>query len=576
MKKNEQKEKKRLSIRTNAIAAGGIAAALLLFIGFYLLLIPLNPHDMSIWLLAIITIVVSVAVYKVVLAILCASRGEKIKNVEKKNGISSKILVVPAVLVAVVVILGISGSKLFHASRYASVLSVKNAVFEKDLAETLNTDSIALMDTQSAQMLGDREIGSLSNVVSQYNVSEDYTQIDFKGAPQKVSALEYAGFFKWYNNKKEGVPGYVTVDPVSMSADYQTSREGMVYAPSAFFAQDAARYIWTHYPTALTGNLHFEIDESGNPFYIATVYKTTISMFGGVTVKGAIVLNPINGELQYYDLADVPKWIDVVYDGDTICTQYNWYGRLQNGFRNSIFGKKGCKQVTTYRESDDEDSDDSVPDSDYGYVAKDGDIWIYTGVTSVNGDSSNIGFLLANERSGESHYYEASGADENSAMSAAEGEVQEKGYQASFPSLINVDGEPTYIMVLKDASGLVKLYAAVNVKQYNLVATASRQKDCIEKYRTLIGTSDSQDGADADQKTDTSGSKEPTAEKDVTIADIKYIDIDGNTWIYLITEKEMIYKAKVSGHEDMLLLNKKDQVHLVLHGQEILSCKKVK
>ena len=576
MKKNEQKEKKRLSIRTNAIAAGGIAAALLLFIGFYLLLIPLNPHDMSIWLLTIITIVVSVAVYKVVLAILCASRGEKIKNVEKKNGISSKILVVPAVLVAVVIILGISGSKLFHASRYASVLSVKDAVFEKDLAETLNTDSIALMDTQSAQMLGDREIGSLSNVVSQYNVSEDYTQIDFKGAPQKVSALEYAGFFKWYNNKKEGVPGYVTVDPVSMSADYQTSKAGMIYVPSAYFAQDAARYIWRHYPTALTGNLHFEIDESGNPFYIATVYKTTISMFGGVTVKGAIVLNPINGDLQYYDLADVPKWIDVVYDGDTICTQYNWYGRLQNGFRNSIFGKKGCKQVTTYRESDDEDSNDSVPDSDYGYVAKDGDIWIYTGVTSVNGDSSNIGFLLANERSGESHYYEVSGADENSAMSAAEGEVQEKGYQASFPSLINVDGEPTYIMVLKDASGLVKLYAAVNVKQYNLVATASRQKDCIEKYRTLIGTSDSQDGADADQKTDTSGSKEPTAEKDVTIADIKYIDIDGNTWIYLITEKEMIYKAKVSEHEDMLLLNKKDQVHLVLHGQEMLSCKKVK
>lgn len=569
-KKAKQSKTNHASIRRNSVIAGVITAAILLFIGFYLLLIPLNPHDMSIWILAVVTVVAGMAVQKAALVIFCAVHEEKITNI--KNGRSSKLFLIPGILILALVILGISGSKLFHASGYASILPVQDAVFEKDLAETLNTDSIALMDTQSAQMLGDREIGSLSNVVSQYNVSEDYTQIDFQGTPKKVSALEYAGFFKWNNNKKEGVPGYVTVDPVSMSADYQTGSKGMIYVPSAYFGQDAARYIWAHYPTALTGNLHFEIDEQGEPFYVTTVYKTTISMFGGRSVKGAIVLNPINGDLQYYDLTDVPKWIDVVYDGDTICTQYNWYGRLQNGFANSIFGKKGCKQVTTYRDSDDDEDEEDAPVSDYGYVAKDGDIWIYTGVTSVNGDSSNIGFLLANERTGESHYYAISGADENSAMSAAEGEVQEKGYQASFPSLINVDGEPTYIMVLKDASGLVKLYAAVNVKQYNLVATASSQKDCISKYRVLIGSEDNENGNAADQKTENAENKEPTEELDATIEDLKYIDIDGNTWIYLKTEKGSLYKAKAAEHEDMIFLKKGAKVHLVLHEEEILSC----
>ena len=415
------------------------------------------------------------------------------------------------------------------------------------------------MDTASAQMLGDREIGSLSNVVSQFNVSEDYTQIDFKGKPIKVSALEYAGYFKWTNNKDTGVCGYVTVDPVSMSASYKDC-EGMRYVPSAYFFENAKRHIWLKYPTVMFGNLHFEIDEDGNPYYIASVYEKTISLFGGKTVTGCIILNPITGEVQKLALEDIPNWVDVVFDGDLICMQYNWHGTLQNGYMNSLIGKKGCKQVTTYVSDGNEDN---APVSDYGYVAKDGDIWIYTGVTSVNGDSSNIGFLLANERTGESHYYSVAGADEKSAMSAAEGEVQEKGYQASFPSLINVSGNPTYIMVLKDSGGLVKLYAAVNVEQYNLVATASTQADCLKKYKEIIGVKET------DEKTD------DTQNVEITVSQIRYIDIDGNTYIYIISDDEKIYKAKAVSHEEMLLIKEGDKIKIEHKNSVIKNCQKV-
>lgn len=567
-------------LRLQAALAGGIAVAVILFISFYFLLTPLNLHAPMLWITVFFATLVFALLDNLAFALGCQGYEDEMANektswrelTEKR----SLLYLVPLVLAVFTILAAISGISAFHAGAYASLLKVETAVFEEDLAETLGTDSIALMDTMSAQMLGDREIGSLSNVVSQYNVSDDYAQIDLKGSPKKVAALDYAGFFKWNNNKKEGVPGYVTVDPVSMSASYQECASGMIYVPSAYFGQDAARHIRMHYPTILFGNLHFEIDEEGRPYYVASIYEKTISLFGGRTVTGAVILDPVTGSLTRYDLADVPAWVDVVYDGDLICEQYNWYGTLQNGFVNSVFGKKGCKQVTTYSSEDDEESDDVAPTSDYGFVAKDGDIWIYTGITSVNGDSSNIGFLLANERTGETHYYEIAGADEKSAMAAAEGEVQEKGYQASFPSLINVDGNPTYIMVLKDASGLVKLYAAVNVEQYNLVTTAATQTECMNRYRSLLGLEDTGSGnapsADGGQTPE-----EPLAATDeavIRIQDIRYITIDGNTYIYLIDDKDSLYRAKASEHEEMLLLQAGDTAAVTYTGKEIVTCVK--
>ncbi|MCF0136892.1 MAG: hypothetical protein HUJ66_00845 [Oscillospiraceae bacterium] len=484
---------------------------------------------------------------------------QKVTKSSVKFSHNFKPYILPIGIFCLFILISIFGSIPFNATRYASILPVTESDFSRDIAESVGTESIALMDTDSAKMLGDREIGSLSNLVSQFNVSDSYSQIDFNGKPIKVSALDYAGFFKWINNKNDGIPGYVTVDPVSMSASFR-SCSGMKYVPSAFFLEDAYRHIYLKYPTTMFGNLHFEIDEEGNPYYIASVYSREIALFGGKTVTGCIILDPVTGDIDKYELADVPAWADIVFDGDLLCSQYNWYGTLQRGYINSIFSKQGCKRVTSYVATDENDAE---PKSDYGYIAKNGDIWIYTGITSVNGDSSNIGFLLANERTGESRYYAIAGADEKSAMVAAEGEVQEKGYQASFPSLINVDDNPTYIMVLKDSGGLVKLYAAVNVEQYNLVTTAATQKECIAKYKALLGISEPESEPEADSTVQ------------LVIAEIKYIVIDGNTYIYLISGDGLLYKAKASAHEEMLLLNEGDTVELSCSGSRILECRKI-
>ena len=541
---------------------GGLAVVLVGAIYLYLACPAINIQNPGLWVLAAVLTLIFLVVSQI-----CRNHDEPIISIVSDKGkqkhirfnISYKMYLIPVVMLVLLGLGSLIGSEVFNAKGYADILTVTESDFATDLSESVGTDSIALMDTASAQMLGDREIGSLSHVVSQYDVADAYTQIDFQGKPIKVAPLEYAGFFKWANNNQVGATGYVTVDPVSMSASFVECK-GMKYIPSAYFGEDAVRRMWSQFPTLMLENLHFEIDEEGNPYYVASVIEKSIFLFGGKTVSGCVVMDPVSGECVRYDLADVPRWVDVVFDGYLICDQYNWHGLYQNGYFNSLFAKKGCKQVTSYTQVDEDGYE--IESTDFGYVAKDGDIWIYTGITSVNGDSSNIGFLLANERTGESRYYPIAGADEKSAMHAAEGEVQEKRYAASFPSLINVEGEPTYIMVLKDSGGLVKLYAAVNVEQYNLVATAATLEGCLNNYKVLVG----EEAEPLPDPVETTVS--------FAIAQIHHVVVEGNTYIYLADAEGNLYRAKAADHENMLLLKEGDSVKLTVSGKEILSCQK--
>lgn len=534
-------------------------------ISIYMFSLALNVKEMYLWIIALIDAAIASSVYfgmtglsffaKSIYFVQSANDKKSVQKTKYKLNLPWYVFAAPVIILAFIILINVVGSTVFNAKKYANILTIEDKTFAEDIDESLGKESIALMDTDSARMLGDREIGSLTDVVSQFYVSNDYTQIDYLGRPIKVSPLEYGGFFKWQNNRENGTPGYISVDPVNMSASYH-KYEGIKYVSSAFFSENAERKIWMKYPTKLIRNIHFEIDEMGKPYYIGTVIDHSICLFGGTVVKGCVILDPVTGDTEYYDTADIPKWVDVVYYGDILCKQYDWAGTLGRGYMNSIISKQGCTRVTSYA-SDDTDE----VNVDFGYVAKDGDIWIYTGITSCSGDRSNLAFLLGNERTGECHKFLVSGADEKSAMTAAEGEVQEKGYVASFPSLINVGGKPTYIMVLKDAGGLVKLYAAVNVEQYNIVTTASSQAACIKQYKKMLGLSSTDYGnADSDVT--------------ITISAIRYIDIDGNTYIYLIDTKNNLYRAKAADFEEMLLLKEGDKVRLECAENNIVSFSK--
>ena len=440
-------------------------------------------------------------------------------------------LVAVAIPLAVVLFGFVFSSKVFQARNYASVITVTEAEFDQDMPETTEITHIALMDTASAQVLGDKTLGALSDVISQYDVSDYYTQINFAGAPKKVSNLEYDDFFKWIANSEDGIPGMVMVDPVKSDAQYIELSTPIKYAKSAFFGQDLMRKLRFEYPTKIFDSVSFEIDENKNPYYIISCVKPRVGLFGAKDINEVIIFNPCDGSSTLYKLEDVPSWVDIVFTGDLACKKFDWQGLYSGGFLNSIIGNVGCRQTT----------------DDYGYVALEDDVWYFTGVTSVTADKSNVGFMLSNARTGEYKFYPVIGAEEHSAMSAAEGQVQEKGYVASFPSLVNVSGQATYILVLKDDTGIVKLYALVNVENYSIVATGTTQAAVMSAYKKLlqqnnIGIGDSSDSAE------------------ITVENVRIAMVSDVSTVYITATDGKVYKGYLEADESLILVRIGDKL----------------
>ena len=440
-------------------------------------------------------------------------------------------LIVVAVPLAVIIFGSIFSSKVFQARSYAKVITVTEAVFDEDMPETTEITHIALMDTASAQVLGNKTLGALSEVISQYDVSDYYTQINFMGAPKKVSNLEHDDFFKWVANSSEGVPGMVMVDPVRSDAEYIKFSTPMIYVESAFFGQDLMRKLRFDYPTKIFDSVSFEVDDNKNPYYIVSCVKPRVGLFGAKDINEVIIFNPCDGTSTLYKLEDVPSWVDIVFTGNLACEKFDWQGLYSGGFLNSIIGNVGCKQTT----------------DDYGYVALMDDVWYFTGVTSVTADKSNVGFMLSNARTGEYKFYPVIGAEEHSAMSAAEGQVQEKGYVASFPSLVNVSGQATYILVLKDDTGIVKLYALVNVENYSIVATGTTQSAVMSAYKKLL-------------QQNNIGIGNKNEETEITVENVRIAMVSDVSTVYVTATDGKVYKGYLEADESLILIRVGDKL----------------
>ena len=509
-----------------------IIVAVLEFAAFYAFLPPLNIHSMEFWQFQ--------GVFAVMFLILTFTMPKETDSGLKYNIVSKIVGIVIIIGVILVIVGNIISAKIFNAGKYSSLIDIKDTKFENIIKPTDTITDVALMDTDSAKVVGQRAIGALSDVVSQYEISEEYSQIALKGEPMKVASLEYAGFFKWFNNRKDGIPGYVLVDAVDFEANYVKLEKPIKYTPSGWFNDNLERHMRFKYPTAIFEGYYFELDEEGKPYYICPTMTAKVGMFAGYDVNGVVICDPCTGDCEKYDLDKVPNWVDRVYDGNLIQQKYNWYGELSDGFWNSIIGQKDCKKAT----------------EDYGYKVMDNDVWIYTGVTSVIDDSSNIGFVMVNARTGKASYFNVAGAEEFSAMEAAEGQVQNLGYDAAFPSLINIDGRPTYFMVLKDKGSLVKQYALVDVKKYSIVATGTTQKDTLNTYRKLL----KENGISA--KTSTESMEKQYAHQQVTVKNIRFANIGEDTYVYITDQNGNVYKEKFADDETLIFIQENDVIDI--------------
>lgn len=440
-----------------------IALAVIIIAGiyYYVALPAINIHSSDFWVFWIVLVII--------VAVLFVKRKGLSRYTLKESKGFKTIGVVLVVIVAAYLIGTLLSSPIVNAKKYQKLMTVKKGEFTKDIEE-LSFDQIPLLDRDSAIILGNRKMGSMVNMVSQFEVDDLYSQINYRNQPVRVSPLRYANVIKWMTNMKKGIPAYIKIDMATQNTELVKLKEGMKYTTSDHFNRNIYRHLRFKYPTYIFNDLSFEIDDNGVPYWVCPVKKFNIGLFGGTTIGHVVLCNAVTGETKDYPIDQVPEWVDRAYSADMLVELYNYHGTLKHGFLNSVLGQKDCLNTT----------------SGYNYLAINDDVWVYTGVTSVSGDQSNVGFVLMNQRTMETKFYEIEGATEASAMSSAEGQVQNLKYKATFPLLLNISGEPTYFIALKDDAGLVKKYAMVNVQKYQIVAIGDTVSTCEEAYTKLM------------------------------------------------------------------------------------------
>ena len=515
-----------------------VITAVVGFLYFYVSLPAINPQSSDFYtFLALLCVVYVICVFLLSGAPrdnVVRTPAEKLK--EWVRFVKSRCLPVGilfVVVLAVALVGQIISLPIFRASSYRDLLTVEDGKFTEDISQ-ISFDKIPTLDRESAEYLGDRQMGTLSDMVSQFEYSNDSTQINYQGRPVRVAPIAYADLIKWFTNRSEGLPAYVLVDMVTQEATVTRLTEGMKYSFSEPLNRNIMRHLRFQYPTFLFDTPQFEIDEDGHPWWIAPRVVKTIGLFGGRDIQGAVLCDAITGESVYYDISEVPTWVDNVYTPALIMEQYDYHGTLVNGFINSILGQRGVT-VTT---------------EGYNYIALNDDVYVYTGITSANADQSNLGFLLSNQRTKETKFYDAPGATEYAAMASAQGVVQDLGYEATFPLLLNIAGEPTYFIPLKDAASLVKSYAMVNVARYDIVATGNSVTACEQaNIRQLT------------EKGVTQAEELPQTQVSGSVAEIRSAVLEGNTYYFVRLEGEdVFYSISAAQNREVVTLNVGDLV----------------
>ncbi len=450
--------------------------------------------------------------------------GQTVEVITKRKlpKIKFNILFVLPITFLSILFLNFISSPLFNSKDYAGRIVIdETGDFATGIKE-VDFSKVPLLDKASSQKLGDRMMGEMSDLVSQYYVDDLYTQINYKDSIVRVTPLEYADIIKYLSNKKDGVKGYVMVNSVNGEANIVRLDKGMRYVPSAILNEDMMRHLRFKYPTKIFGSYSFEIDDDGNPYFIVPTIK--YKMVGlRPDIDGIIMLDPISGDSKEYKVKDIPEWVDNVYKADLIISQTDDWGTYKGGFLNSLFAQKNVT-ITT---------------DGYNYLAMDNDIYLYTGITSVQSDESNLGFILANLRTKETTFYSMPGAEEYSAMASAEGQVQEMDYESTFPLLINLNGRATYLVSLKDNAGLVKKYAFIDVQDYQKVYVSDVKEGIVKASERYLDAFNLE-------------SEEVTAKLQIKINSIKEASIEGNTVYYITDENKNRYSANISIAKNIL------------------------
>lgn len=500
---------------------------------FYIFLPPLNIHTIGFWFYLIVML--CIFMFMTAIAYFGSLNFKEELTAKVPKPFKIMVGVIPGIILLIIAV-NLFLSPIFASRSYAKRITINEGKLFEEEVRPVDFNKVPLLDKASTQKIGDRVMGEMTDLVSQFTVSNLYTQINYNNNIVRVTPLEYDGMIKYFTNRSKGITGYIIVDSVTGKAELVRLEKGMKYMPSAMFNENLYRKLRFEYPTEVFGDENFELDNDGNPYWVVP----TIG-YSGVELKeeitGVVILDPITGDSKKYSVDEVPTWVDHVYSAELIMEQVNDWGKYRGGFLNSIFGQKNVIATT----------------EGYNYLIQDDDVYLYTGITSVASDESNLGFILTNMRTKETNYYLIPGAEEFSAMASAEGQVQQMNYTATFPLLINLNGNATYLISLKDNAGLVKMYAFVDVKDYQKVVVTDASEGILKARDNYLKHS----GVE---------SKTELTEEKIKIKSITTTLIDGNTYYYVESTNNKKYRMSIKVDEERIPFLKVGDEITVFHN----------
>lgn len=496
------------SVRKSKAWLSFLLTAIIMGIYFFIVLPSLSPQSPSLYTFLLI----SLALF----TILRLFFGPKLTG-----GAFKRTVLIAIVLFVLPTVMLFITSPVFRAGSYSKLIHVEPGVFEEDI-EKITRNQVPVVDRETASIIGEKQLGSLTDLVSQFVIDEQYSQVNIAGKPFRISPLRYYDIIKYITNRKDGIQYYVSVDMTSQEGKVVKLPKPVYYSSGDYLMRNIYRKLRFQYPFAILGETNFEIDDDGNAYYITPILHKTIGFFSGTDVKKVIITDANSGKSTTYPLDQVPSWVDRVYPAELIISQLDYRGLYTGGFLNSMFGQKNVTSTT----------------EGYNYISIGEDIFLTTGVTSVRSDESNLGFYYVNLRTKDTKFYSLASATETAAMSSARGKVQEKEYQPTFPVLLNIQGRPVYFMSLKDRAKTAKMYAFVDAQQFTNVVVADDVASLFTAYAKVHPTR----------------GKTSEEYETITIDSLKEVTLDGNTVFFItVKENDQIYYATASLLQEKVL-----------------------
>ncbi|NMB03838.1 MAG: hypothetical protein GX978_04715 [Tissierellia bacterium] len=478
----------------------GLITAVIMLIYFFVALPAINPMSMEFYTFFILALVIFNFLNLII--------GKDHKSFFA--GIGGILLIV---LIVIPIILSLFSGPFFHAKRYASLIDVQPGTFSEDVSR-ISMDQIPIVDREAAVVLGEKQMGQVGELVSQFDIATDYSQINLAGKPIRISPLKYYDLIKYLGNFRNGIQHYISVDMTSQEANLNLLERPIFYSNSDYLMRNIRRHIRFQYPFDMFGEMNFELDDNGDAYYITPVLTKRIFFFGGLDVKGVIITDANTGESTKYGIDEAPEWVDRVFPSELMIRQLDWRGLYSNGFINSVFGQRNVTSTT----------------DGYNYISIGTDIFMVTGVTSVRSDTSNLGFYYVNLRTKETKMYSVPSATEYAAMDSAQGKVQEKDYHSAFPVVLNLTNRPVYFVGLKDDASIAKMFAIVDAQRFENVYIGNTPQEAVNSY-LLANAADPEPVGE-------------TLEVTITIEEMKQVVIDGNTIYFIKAEDDdIIYVA---------------------------------